>query len=75
MARTPTTPLRVCRHAGFTAGSMPTIGTPAYFARRKSIAAAVAVLHATTIILQPCPTRSSTAASAKARTSSRGRDP
>ena len=33
VASTPTTPLRVARQAGFTAGSMPTMGIPAYFSR------------------------------------------
>ena len=75
VASTPTTPLRVFRQAGFTAGSMPTIGIGAYFSRRKSIAAAVAVLQATTTILHPCATRLATASSASRRTSSRGRDP
>ena len=75
VASTPTTPLRVARQAGFTAGSMPTMGRSAYFSRRKSMAAAVAVLQATTTILQPIPTSRETAASASARTSSRGREP
>ena len=75
LASTPTTPLRVARQAGFTAGSMPTIGMGAYFSRRKSMAAAVAVLQATTTSLHPCATRKATASSARRRTSSRGRDP
>ena len=70
-----TTPLRVARQAGFTAGSMPTMGMPAYFSRRKPMAAAVAVLQATTTILQPSSTSRATAASASACTSSRGREP
>ena len=75
VASTPTTPLRVARQAGFTAGSMPTMGIPAYFSRRKPMAAAVAVLQATTTILQSSSTSRATAASASACTSSRGREP
>ena len=75
MASTPTTPLRVARQAGFTAGSIPTIGSGAYPARRLSIAAAVAVLQATTTSLHPASASRPTAASASRRTSSRGRDP
>ncbi len=48
MASTPTFPLEVRWAAGFTAGSMPTKGTPGHFSRRPRRAAAEAVLQAIT---------------------------
>ncbi len=75
MASTPTMRLRVSRQAGFTAGSMPTMGSAAYFPRRKSIAAAVAVLQATTTSLHPHPASAATDSSARRRTSPAGREP
>ena len=52
VARTPTTPVLVSAAAGFTAGSMPTkqIG---YSFLNVAMAAAVAVLHATTMMSAP----------------------
>jgi hypothetical protein len=50
VASTPTIPVLVAAAAGFTAGSMATIGT-GHRARSASTAMPVAVLHATTIAL------------------------
>ena len=49
----PTTPVFVIAAAGFTAGSMPMVGTCGSVSRRCFSAAAEAVLQATTIALQP----------------------
>ena len=57
VASTPTTPVLEPRAAGFTAGSMPTNGTCGHSLRSTSIAAAVAVLHATTTTSHPRPIR------------------
>jgi hypothetical protein len=51
VARTPTTQVLECKSAGFIAGSIHTKGIE-YSDLKTSIAAAVAVLHATTIKLQ-----------------------
>ena len=68
--------MTVVSTAGFSAGSIPTNGTSGCAARRWSIAAAVAVLHATTTILQPnSPISLRTHASASPTTSSGGRFP
>ena len=58
VASTPTTRDRVREAAGFTAGSIATIGM-AKRARRDSAAIAVAVLHATTTAFAPAPARKS----------------
>jgi len=54
VARTPTTPLCVCNTAGLTAGSIPTTGISGKVDLTVSMAAAVAVLQATVIILHSC---------------------
>lgn len=57
VASTPTTPERVASAAGLTAGSIPTSGRSGYSRRSSAMPAAVAVLHATTNALAPCPNR------------------
>ena len=57
VARIPTTPLRVAATAGFTAGSMPMMGTSGHAVRSVAAAAAVAVLQAITNALAPRPNK------------------
>ena len=67
-----TTPSRCSREAGFSAGSMATMGRSAYSARRAAAAALVAVLQAITMALTPLPSSSLTTCRDRANTSSRG---
>ena len=61
--------------AGFTAGSMPMMGSPGWSWRSRPMAALVAVLQATTIPLTPCASSLSTAERVRARTWSRDFSP
>ena len=63
VAKTPTMPLLVVNTAGFTAGSMATIGK-SNAARSRSTATPGTVLHATTTAFAPCATRNRTTANA-----------
>ena len=74
VAITPTTPDRVAAAAGFTAGSMATIGRENVW-RRTSTAAPVAVLQATTTALAPRPISARVTAVARAWMKAGGRSP
>ena len=75
VASTATTPVFERRAAGLTAGSTPTKGISGCFRRKRSIAAAVAVLQATTTTSQPRAISSSAFASERRAISSAGRFP
>ena len=59
------TPVFVPRAAGLTAGSIPTKETAGYSSRSREMAAAVAVLQATTMMSAPIPRRMSVTARAR----------
>ena len=74
VAITPTTPERVAAAAGFTAGSIATMGRENVW-RSVSTAAPVAVLQATTIAFAPRPMSALVTAVARAWMNSPGRSP
>ena len=61
--------------AGFTAGSMPMMGSSGWVWRSRTMVELVAVLRATTRAFTPCFSSRSAAAMDSARTSSRDRSP
>ena len=72
MAMTPTCPVGNRSAATFRAGSMPTIISSGCCSRRMSMAAAVAVLQATTRAFTPREKRCSAASRVSCRTASTG---
>ncbi len=75
MASTPITLLEVTAAAGFTAGSMPTKVRCGWSERSRSMAAAVAVLQASTMTSAPCVSSQAVMVDARSMMNSGGRSP